>query len=49
MPAGARTVDLQFEDPAYKTGRLVTFIALALALALLVAGAVFRPRNMEPA
>lgn len=49
LPAGAHVVDLHFEDPAYKTGRLVTFIALALALALLVAGAVFRPRNMEPA
>ena len=38
LPAGARSVQLTFHDPAYSTGRLLTGIALALSLLLLVAG-----------
>ena len=38
LPAGARTVQLTFHDPAYSTGKLLTVIALVASLVLLVAG-----------
>ena len=39
LPAGANAVELKFADPAYRTGKMVTFIALAIALLLLMSGA----------
>ena len=39
LPPGATAVDLTFADPAYRTGKMITFIALAIALLLLVGGA----------
>jgi len=40
LPAGARTVELTFHDPAYRTGKLLTIIALIASVLLLAAGAV---------
>jgi hypothetical protein len=40
LPAGARRVALSFRDPAVATGKVVTFVALALALAALAFGLV---------
>jgi hypothetical protein len=37
LPPGARQVELSFESPAYRTGRLLTLVALALTAALLAA------------
>ena len=49
LPAGANAVDLTFADPAYRSGRLVTFIALAIALLLLIGGAVTQRRSTHTA
>ncbi len=43
LPAGARHVELSFDDAAYETGKTVTLAALALAL-LLTAGGVAADR-----
>jgi uncharacterized membrane protein YfhO len=40
LPAGARTVELSFHDPAYTPGKLLTIIALVASVLLLAAGAV---------
>jgi hypothetical protein len=48
LPAGANAVELTFADPAYRTGKMVTFIALAIALVLLIAG-VFTQRQTTTA
>ncbi|MHB1861673.1 MAG: hypothetical protein ACYCVL_01780 [Gemmatimonadaceae bacterium] len=40
LPAGARHVELTFDDAAYDTGKTVTLIALAIALLLTGAGLV---------
>lgn len=34
LQPGTRSVDLKFEDPAYKTGKMVTLVALLLAVGL---------------
>ena len=50
LPAGAREVQLRFSDPAYQTGKTVTLIALALAVAALAAGLLIdRRRIASPA
>lgn len=38
MPAGARTISLRYHDPAVTTGRIITIVALIIALAGLGAG-----------
>lgn len=38
LPAGARAIDLRFTNPAYETGKGVTFVAVALALLLFAMG-----------
>jgi hypothetical protein len=38
VPAGARTIQLDFTDPAYATGKLVTILATLLALGLAAVG-----------
>jgi len=40
LPAGARTIALRYHDPAVTTGRVVTIVALLIALAALGAGVV---------
>jgi len=46
LPAGGRSVQLRFRDRAFQTGKTVTLIAIALSVALLIAGVVIdrRPR-----
>lgn len=45
LPAGARRVDLSFEDPAYDTGKVVTLLALVAAAAALAWGMVVERRT----
>lgn len=45
LPAGAREVTLTFASPSYRTGKLVTLAALAMALTLLVLPLARRGRN----
>jgi hypothetical protein len=45
LPAGARSVQLDFADPAYPTGKLVTIIATLLGLGLAVAGVFLERRR----
>lgn len=40
LPAGARTVSLRYGDPAVSTGRMITLVALLLALVALGSGIV---------
>jgi hypothetical protein len=45
LPAGASRVSLDFTDAAYQRGKLVSLVALALALALVGAGALLERRR----
>ncbi|MEJ7758972.1 MAG: hypothetical protein WKF55_05200 [Gemmatimonadaceae bacterium] len=45
LPVGATSVDLAFHSEPYERGKLITFVALALALALTVAGVVAERRK----
>jgi len=45
LPAGAKAVSLRYHDPAVSTGRVVTIIALLMALAALAAGAAADRRS----
>lgn len=45
LPAGARRVTLAFSSPAYERGKLVTWLAILVALAALVAGLVRERRQ----
>jgi uncharacterized membrane protein YfhO len=45
LPAGASKVSLDFTDPAYQTGKAVTLLALLLAVALTVGGALAERRR----
>jgi len=44
LPAGATRVSLDFHDPAYATGKIVTFVAVLLALLGIAAGVVLDRR-----
>jgi hypothetical protein len=44
LPAGATRVTLDFHDPAYGTGKAVTFVAVLLALIGIAAGIVLDRR-----
>jgi hypothetical protein len=44
LPAGATRISLDFADPAYQTGKVVTMLAVLLAVVLVVAG-VFAERR----
>lgn len=46
LPAGARSVRLRFVSSAYETGKLITLIALAVAILALVAGIVVDRRKL---
>jgi uncharacterized membrane protein YfhO len=39
LPAGARTVALDFESPSYERGKAITWIAIAFGFLMLAAGA----------
>jgi hypothetical protein len=45
LPAGARKIQLRFDDAAYEAGKVVTLIAVTLALLLAAAGAVRERRS----
>jgi membrane protein YfhO len=45
LPTGSRRVELSFSDPAYRTGKRVTLIALALTGLLIVGGVVLERRR----
>jgi hypothetical protein len=49
LPSGARNVELHFADAAYKTGKTVTLLAVAVAIALLIAGVVVQRRPPQAA
>ncbi len=40
LPAGARGVELSFEEPSYERGKAITLVALAASVAVIVAGSV---------
>ena len=44
LPAGGRSIDLTFDDPAYERGKMVTLLALALTL-LLIGGGIYMERK----
>jgi hypothetical protein len=48
LPAGARTIELSFVNPAYETGKRVTWGAVALALLLLGVGLLLDRRQAMP-
>jgi hypothetical protein len=45
LPAGASRVSLDFTDAAYQRGKVVSLLALAVALALIGAGALMERRR----
>ena len=45
LPAGAREIQLRFTDPAYQTGKLITWLAIALAMASAIAGVILDRRR----
>jgi uncharacterized membrane protein YfhO len=48
LPAGATRVALDFQDRAYAKGKLVTFVALAIALLAMATG-IFSERSRRVA
>jgi uncharacterized membrane protein YfhO len=48
LPAGARMIELSFVNPAYETGKRVTWGAVALALLLLGVGLLMDRRQAMP-
>ncbi len=46
LPAGARTVQLEFTSPDYRRGRLITWLALAVVLAGFLGPQVWRRRRV---
>jgi hypothetical protein len=49
LPAGAKSIQLRFTDAAYEKGKLITWVAGLLAVALWIAGAVVERRRSDPA
>lgn len=49
LPAGARKVELTFTNPAYETGKKVTWAAVGLALLMLLAGFAIDRRTVASA
>jgi hypothetical protein len=45
LPAGARRVELSFEDPVYERGKLVTLISLVLTFVLIAGGHLMERRR----
>jgi hypothetical protein len=48
LPAGAREVQVRFVDPAYASGKAITFVALGLAVIGVIAGIIL-DRRRRPA
>lgn len=48
LPAGARTVDLEFRSPRYERGRAVTLAVVAASVLLVVGGVVVQRRRTTP-
>jgi hypothetical protein len=46
LPEGATDIDLSFTSPAYQKGKLITLIALAVAVLLIGAGVVAERKNV---
>jgi len=49
LPAGARTVVLRFEDAAFRKGKVVTLVALAVALIVWIVGGIAETRRRPSA
>lgn len=49
LPAGAKTVELSFDSAPYHTGKMVTLLALALAILAWIGGAVIDRRRLASA
>ena len=49
LPAGARSIQLRFEDAAYEKGKIVTLVALVIAAGLWGCGVVVDRRRLVPA
>jgi uncharacterized membrane protein YfhO len=49
LPAGARSVKLRFDDPAYQRGKLITILAVLTAFLLWGLGAVVESRRRSGA
>jgi Bacterial membrane protein YfhO len=49
LAAGARQVQLRFMDGSYNTGKTITLLAIALAVAVVIAGVVIDRRASAPA
>ena len=45
LPAGARSIDLTFEDPAFARGKLLTLLALAITATVIVGGVLVERRR----
>jgi uncharacterized membrane protein YfhO len=45
LPAGAKTVQLRFRDAAYEKGKVLTLVALAAAVIVLVGGIALARRR----
>jgi hypothetical protein len=45
LPQGARNIDLQYTDPAYLKGRVITFVALIASLLAIIVGALGTARQ----
>ena len=46
LPAGARKIELTFSSPAYETGKLITWVAIVIALIGLVGGTFMERRRV---
>jgi uncharacterized membrane protein YfhO len=46
LPEGATDIDLRFTSPTYLTGKVITLIALTVALLMIGAGAVAERRKV---
>jgi uncharacterized membrane protein YfhO len=47
LPAGARAIQLRFDDPAYEKGKVTTLVALTVAVLLWAFGIVLDRRRLS--
>jgi hypothetical protein len=47
VPAGARTIELRYESAAYRTGKLVSFVSLAVIVLALGAPVLLKRRAAQ--
>ena len=48
LPTGARAVRLEFEDAAYAKGKVLTLVALGVAVAAWILGYIVDVRRRKP-